>query len=105
MINVSKQDEQGAKYSVTACRGGDIEQPPPARFWVLQYPLGVGNADLFVEWDSVFNVMMLGTDLTIYGETDGVYRLGRDIQRLCRIEKEDDPSTVPFYHTPLPVYP
>ena len=52
VINVSKLDKHGTKYSVTACHVGDIEETPPARFQDLQYPLWVGNADLFVEYDS-----------------------------------------------------
>ena len=61
------------------------------------------NADLFVEYDTagfvpkwLFDVMMLGKDV--------VQRIGRDIQRLWRMEKEKDPTTVPFYHVRLPVY-
>ena len=53
VINVSKQDEQGSKLSLTACRIEDIEETPPARFRDLQYPLWVINADLFVEYDEV----------------------------------------------------
>ena len=37
MINVSKQDDQGAKCTLTACRIGDIEETPPANFRDLQY--------------------------------------------------------------------
>ena len=73
VINVSKQEEQGTKYSLTACRVGHIEETPPARFRDLQYPLWVVNADLFVEYDSagfvpkwLFDVMMLGKDLIFY---------------------------------------
>ena len=51
VINVSKQDDQGAKCSLTACRIEDIEETPPARFWDLQYPLWVVNADLFVKYE------------------------------------------------------
>ena len=111
MINVSKQDNQGAKCSLTARRIGDTEETPPARFWDLEYPLWVVNADLFVEYSSaalvptwLFDVMMLGKDLIFYGETDVVYRIGREMQRLWRIDKEKDPTTVPFYHARLPVY-
>ena len=67
VINVSKQDEQGSKFTLTACRIEDIEETPPARFRDLQYQLLVINADLFVEYNSagfvpvwLFNVMMLG---------------------------------------------
>ena len=80
MINVSKQDNQGAKCSLTACRIGNIEETPPACSRDLQYPLWVVNANLFVEYDSagfvpqwVFDVMMFGRDLTFYGETDVVF--------------------------------
>ena len=111
VINVSKQDEQGSKFSLTACRIEDIEETPPARFRDLQYPLWVINADLFVEYDTagfvpkwLFDVMMLGKDLIFYGEADVVHRIGRDIQRLWRMEKDKDPTTVPFYHVRLPVY-
>ena len=111
MINVSKQDEQGSKFSLTASRIEDIEETPPARFRDLQYPLWVINADLFVEYDTaeflpkwLFDVMMLGKDLIFYGEADVVHRIGRDIQRLWRMEKDKDPTTVPFYHVRLPVY-
>ena len=48
--------------------------------------------------------MMLGKDLIFWRLTDVVNRIGRDMQRLWRIAKEKDPSTVPFYHVPLPVY-
>ena len=111
VINVSKQDEQGSKFSVTACHIEDIEDTPPARFWDLQYPLWVINADLLVEYENaefdpkwLFDVMMLGKDVIFYGETDVVQRIGRNIQRLRRMEKEKDPTTVPFYHVRLPVY-
>ena len=111
MINVSKQDEQGSKFSSTACRIEDTEETPPARFLDLQYPFWVINADLFVEYDTarfvqkwLFDVMMLGKDVIFYGEADVVHRIGRDIQRLWRMEKDKDPTTVPFYHVRLPVY-
>ena len=111
VINVSKQGEQGSKFSLTACRIEDIEETPPARFRDLRYPLWVINADLFVEYDTagfvpewLFDVMMLGKDLIFYGEADVVHRIGRDIQRLWRMEKDNDPTTVPFYHVRLPVY-
>ena len=75
------------------------------------YPLWVFNADLFVEYDTagvvpkwLFDVMMLGKDVIFYGEADVVHRIGRDIQRLWRMQKDKDPTTVPFYHVPLPVY-
>ena len=83
MINISKQDEQGTKYSLTARRVGDIEETPLAHFRDLNYPWWVINADLFVEYDSaafstkcLFHVMMLGKDLMFYGKTDVVYRTG-----------------------------
>ena len=111
MINVSKQDEQGSKFALTACRIEDIEETPPGRFRDLQYPLWVINADLFIEYDSagfvpkwLFDVMMLGKDVIFYGEADVVHRIGRDMQRLWRMEKDKDPTTVPFYHVRLPVY-
>ena len=89
VINVSKQDDQGTKCTLTACRIEDIEGTPSARFRDLQYPLWVVNAELFVEYDSagfvpkwLLDVMMLGKDLIFYGDTDVVYHIGRDIQRL-----------------------
>ena len=48
--------------------------------------------------------MMLGKDLIFSGEADVVHRIGRDIQRLWRMEKDKDATTVPFYHVRLPVY-
>ena len=112
VINVSKQDEQESKFALTACRIEDIEETPPARFRDLQYPLWIINADLFVEYDSagfvpkwLFDVMMLGKDVIFYGEADVVHRIGRDMQRLWGMGKDKDPTTVPFYHVRLPVYP
>ena len=109
VINVSKQDEQGNKCTLTACRIEDIEETPPARFRDLQYPLWFVNADLFVEYDSarfvpkcLFDVMMLGKDVTFYGDADVVHRIGRGMPRLWRMEK--DPTTAPFYHARLLVY-
>ena len=111
VINVSKQDEQGTKFNVTACRVVDIEETPSARFRDLQYPLWIVNGALFVEYDSaafipkwLFDAMMLGKDLIFYGATDVVYRIGWNMQRLWRVEKEQDPNTVPFYHPRLPPY-
>ena len=111
VINVSKQDEQGSKFALTACRIENIEETPPARFRDLQYPLWVINADLFAENDFagfvpkwLFDVMMLGKDVMFYGEADVVHRIGRDMQRLWRMGKDNDPTTVPFYHAQLPVY-
>ena len=108
VINVSKRDEQGNKFALTACRIEDIEETTPARFRDLQYPLWVINADLFVEYDSagfvpkwLFDVMMLGKDVIFYGEADVVHRIGRDMQRLWHMEKDKDPTTVPFYHIRL----
>ena len=105
VINVSKQDNQGTACTLTACRIEDIEDTPPARFWDLQYLLWVVNAALLVEYDSAgfvpkwfFDVMMLGKDLIFYGDTDVVYHILRDIWRLWRIEKDKDPTTVPFCH-------
>ena len=93
VINVPKQDKQGTKCTLATCRIDDIEETPTARFRDLQYLLWVFNADLFVEYDSarfvpkwLFGVMMLGKDLIFYGDTDVVHRIGRDMQRLWRIE-------------------
>ena len=111
VINVSKQVGQGSNVALTACRIEDIEETAPARFRDLQYPLWVINADLFVEYDSaglfpkwLFDVMMLGKDVIFYGEANVVHRIGRNMQRLWRMEKDKDPTTVPFYHVRLPVY-
>ena len=112
VINVSKLDDHGTKYSVAACGIVDVEETPPARFRDLRYPLWVVNAGLFVAHDYarcivpkwLFNVMMLGKDVMFYGDTDPVKHIGWDVQRLGRDEKEKDPSTVAFYHTRLPVY-
>ena len=87
VINVSKLDEHGIKYSVTACCIGDIEETQPAPFRDLRYPLWVVIADLFVAHNSagcivakwLFNVMMLGKDLIFYGETDLMIRIGDDV--------------------------
>ena len=102
MINVSKQDEQGSEFALTACCIEDIEKTPPARFRDLQYPLWVINADLLVEYDTaefvpkwLFDVMMLGKDVIFYGEADVLHRTGRNIRRLWRMEKDKDPTTVP----------
>ena len=111
MINVSKQDDQGNKCTLTACRIEDIEETPLARFRDWQYSLLVVNADLFVEYDSagfvpkwLFDVVMLGKDVIFYGDFYVVHRIGRDMQRLWRMEKHKDPTTPPFYHARLPVY-
>ena len=63
MINVSKQDDQGVKCTLTACRVWEIEETPPTRF--LHYALWVVNAHLFVEYHSagfvpkwLFDMMM-----------------------------------------------
>ena len=111
MINVSKQDNKGNECTLTACRIEDIEETPPARFRDLQYPLWVLNADLFVEDDSagfvrkwLFDVMMLGKDVIFDGDADVVHHIGRDMQRLWRVEKDKDPTTAPFYHAWLPVH-
>ena len=83
VINVSKQDDKGNKCTLTACRIEDIKETPPACFWDLQYPLWVVNAKLFVEYDSagfvpkwLFDVVMLGKDLMLYGDADVVHRIG-----------------------------
>ena len=111
VIDVSKQDEQGSKFALTAWRIEDIEETPPARYRDLQYPFWVINADLFVEYDSaefvpkwLFDVMMLGKDVIFYGKADVVHRIGCDMQRLWRMEKDKDPTTAPSYHARLPVY-
>ena len=111
MINVFKEDDQGNKCTLTACRIEDIEETPPARFRDLQYPLWAVNADLFVEYDSagfvpkwLVDVMMLAKDVTFYGDADVVHRIGGGMQRLCRMKKDKDPTTAPFYHARLPVY-
>ena len=111
MINVSKQDDQGNKCTLTACRIEDMEETPRARFRDLQYPLWVFNTDLFLECDCaglvpkwLFDVMMLGKDVIFYGDADIVHRIGRDMQRLWRMGKDKDPTTAPFYHARLPVY-
>ena len=111
MINVSKLNDQENKCTLTACRIEDVGETPPARFLDLQYPLWVVNIDLFQEYDSagfvpslLFDVMMLGKDLIFYGDADVVYRIGQDIQRFWRIEKDKDRTTMPFYQARLPVY-
>ena len=111
VINVSKQDNQGTKCTLTACLIDDIEDTRPARFRDLQYPFWVVNAHLFVEYDSagfvakrLFDVMMLGKDLIFYGDSDVVSHIGQDIQRLRQMEKDKDPTPVPFYHAWLLVY-
>ena len=111
VINVSKQDNHGAKCSLIAFCIGDIEETPPARFRALHYQSWVVNADLFVEYDTagfipkwLSDVMMLHKNLIFCGETDVVYCICQDMQRLWRIKKEKDPSAVPFYHVRLPVY-
>ena len=111
MINVSKRDHQENKCTLTACHIEDIEETPPAHFRDLQYPLWVVNADLFVEYDSagidpkwLFDLIMLRKDVIFYGDADVVHRIGRDMQRLCQMEKDKDPTTAPFYHARLPVY-
>ena len=111
VINVPKQDYQGKKCTLTACRIKGIKKTPPACFRDLQYPLWVVNADPFVEYDSegfvlqwLFDVMMLGKDVIFYRDADVVHRIGRDMQRLWRMKKDKDPTTVPFYHARLPAY-
>ena len=108
MNNVSKQDEQGSKFTLTAYRIEDIEETPPARFRDLQYPLWVINADLFVEYDSagfvpkwLFDVMMSGKDVIFYGEADVVHRIGRDMQRLWRMEKGQGSNDSAFLPCPV----
>ena len=98
MINVSKQDNQGNKCNLTACRIEDIEETPPARFRDLQYPLWVFNTDLFLQCYSagfvpkwLFDGMMLGRDLIFYGDVDAVPVLaatcrGSGVLRRTRIQ-------------------
>ena len=111
VIAVSKEDDQGNKCTWTACRFEDIEETPPAGFRDLQYPFRVVNADLSVEYDSarfvptwLFDVMMLGKDVFLYGDADVGHRIGRDMQRLWRMENDKDVTAAPFYHARLPVY-
>ena len=111
VINVSKEDDQGNKCTLTAFSIEDIGETPPAGFRDLPYPLWVVNADLFVENESagcvpecLFHGMMLGKELISYGDTDVVYRSGRHIQKPWRIQKERDQTTVPFSDAWLPVY-
>ena len=111
MINVSKQDDQGNKCTLTACRIEITVETPQARFRDLQYLLWVVKADLFVEYDSagfvpkwLFDILMLGKDVIFYGDADVVHRNARDMQRLLRMEKDKDPSTAPFHHARWPVY-
>ena len=106
VINVSKQDEQGNKFALTACRIEDIKETPRACFRDLQYPLWVINADLFVEYDSagfvpkwLFDVMMLGKDVIFYGKADVVQVLaatcrGCGVWRRKRIQPQCH-STMP----------
>ena len=72
--------------------------------WVVNadLPLEYHSAGFVPQW--LFDVMMLGKYVIFNCETDVVYRIGQDMQRLWRVEKEKDPSTVPFYHARLPVY-
>ena len=88
-----------------------LQRPHPPVSWTCSTRCGLSAPNLFVEYDSagfvpkwLFDVMMLGKDLIIYGETGVMSRIGRDIQRLWCVQKEKDPSTVPFYHAELPVY-
>ena len=110
MINVSKQDDQGNKSTLTACRIKDLEEAPPARFQGLQYSLWLVNADFFVKYDYgrfvpqwLFDVMMLAKEVIFYGDADVMHRIGRNMQRLWRMEKDKDQTTAPFYHARLPV--
>ena len=111
VINISKQNNQETKCSLTTCCIGEIKKTPAARSQDVQHRLWVVNADLLAEYDSArfvprwsLDVMILGMDVIFYNDTDVVYRIGRDMQRLGRIEKEKDSTTVPFYHARLPVY-
>ena len=103
MINDCKQEDQGNKCTLPACRSEDIEETPV--FWDLQYPLWVVNADLLVDDDSagffpkwLFDVLMLGKDLIFYGDADVVHHIGCNMQRLWCMERDKDRTTAPFYH-------
>ena len=111
MINVSKQDDQGNRCTLTACRFQDIQDTSPARFSDLQYSFWVVSADIFVEYDSagfvpkwLFDVMILGKDFIFHGDADVVHRIGCDMQRLWRMDKDKDPTTAPLSHARLPMY-
>ena len=111
VIDVSKQDKQGNKCTLTPRRIEDMEETPPARFRDLQYPLWVVNTGILLEYDSavfvpkwLFDVTMLGKNVIFYGDADVVHRIGRDMHRLWRMEKDKDPTAAPFYHARLPVY-
>ena len=43
VVDVSKQDDQGNKCTLTACRIEDIEETPPACFRDFQCPLWVAT--------------------------------------------------------------
>ena len=59
--------------------------------------------NLFVpKW--LFDVMMPGKDVIFYSDADVVHRIGRDMQSVWRMEKDNHPSTAPLYHAQLPVY-
>ena len=49
-------------------------------------------------------MVMLGKDPISYGDAKVVHLIGRDMQRLWRMEEAKDPTTAPFYHARLPVY-
>ena len=92
MISVSKQDEQGTKYSLPPCSVADIEETPGVRLRELQYLLWAVKANLFMEYNSagfvpkwLFALMMFRKHLIVYGDTDVVYRIRRDMQRFWRV--------------------
>ena len=84
--NVPKQDDQGNKCTLTAWRIEDIEDTPPARFrtcstccgWsTLTFLWNMTLQVFFQKW--LFDVVMLGKDVTFYGDADVVHRIGRDM--------------------------
>ena len=68
----------------------------------LTFSWNVTLQDLFLKW--LFHVMMLGKNVIFYSDADVVHRIGCNMQRLWRMEKDKDPTTAPFYHARLPVY-
>ena len=60
------------------------------------------SAECVPKW--LFDVMMSRKDVIFHGEADVVHCIGRDMQRLWRMEKDKDPTTAPSYHARLPVY-
>ena len=60
------------------------------------------SAGFVLKW--LFDVMTLGKDVIFYDEADVVHRIGRDMQSLWRMKKDNDTTTGPLYHARLPVY-